>query len=306
VSTDEFEELLERATAAQRMGRPEAGIPFALRAVALEPGDVTALCMLAWLQYESGRYGESLKTANDAIAADPEYEWPHRLQGNALFALGRWEAAADAMAEAVSADPTELLALKGFAWFASEVGRADEAFRTAERAVELDPNDPDCWWGLGVAAWSLQRWDVAEDALRRSRSLAPEQSYPHSSLGGLLAVRGRFHEALECFERARELDPRAPWPYMNGAYCLRSLGRWSEAQALAERYELNNLREAERQLQDGPSPLALTHRGMTFKTSRPDQGIGGCPGGGTSTCGQCGRGCEAAASSCDHEDPARR
>jgi tetratricopeptide (TPR) repeat protein len=266
LSRSEFEELLSRAKAAQEMGRPETGIPLAMRAVALEPGNARALCTLAWLQQLADRDGESLRTANRAVAADPEYEWAHRLRGWALWSLGRPQAAADALAEAVRIAPTEVRALWRFAWFASLVGRAQEAFDAAQRAVELAPDHDECWFSLGWAAWALNDWDAAENALRRARSLSPQDSGHHNNLGILLARRGRYVEALSCFERALELDPRSFWSYRNAAYCLRSLGRWEEAESLTERDALNKLHDADRLLEKATSPSALTLRARALAT----------------------------------------
>ena len=257
-------DLLRRAEAASQAGRPEAGIPFAARAVASTPDDSRALCTLAMLQHQSGQYDVALKTANRAIAADPESEWAHRLRGLALWQLGRWEFAADALAEAVRLDPTEIRALTHFAWFASMVGRADEGLVAGERAVQLEPDNPSSWFGLGWAAWGAKRWETAEDALARARALLPDESGTHNNLGALYAKRRRFEEALACFERGLELDARSIYAYRNAAYCLRRLGRWDEAEELVRRDAMNRLHDAEASLRKRLSSPALVRQASSF------------------------------------------
>jgi tetratricopeptide (TPR) repeat protein len=264
VSTRHVAQLLERARAAQAMGRAEDGIAIAARAVALAPGDIRAWCTLGWLQSCCQLFGETLSTAERAIAVDPESEWAHRLRSFALWGLGRYAAATDAAAEAVRLAPEEARALSKFAWYASEVGRGEEAFDVAERAVALHPDDSDCWFSRGWAAWAVKRWEVAEDALTRSRALQPDASHTHNNLGALLARLGRFSEAAACFERALELDPTTPYAYRNLAYCWRSLGRWEEARELVERHGFNKLHAAERQIATAPSSSAYAKRGLSY------------------------------------------
>jgi tetratricopeptide (TPR) repeat protein len=246
------------------MGRPEEGAAFAMRAVALAPGDVRALCTLAWLQGACEQHGEQLRSAERAIAADPESEWAQRLRGSALWKLGRHQSAADAMGEAIRLAPTEPRALWSFAWYASLVGRGEEAMTVAQRAVELYPEDPQCWFGLGWAAWSVQNWQVAEDALTRARALAPDNSLWHNNLGTLYVKRGKIGEGLACFERALELDPRSVYAYRNAAYCLRRLDRWDEAASLDERDQLNKLHAADKALASSASSAAYASRALAL------------------------------------------
>lgn len=262
---DDLKEMLGRARAALELGRPEEGVAFAMRAVALAPGDAGVLCALARLQGASGQLGEQLRTAERAVAADPESEWAHRLRGQALWRIGRFQAAAEALAEAVRLEPTEPRALWGFAWYASMVGRAEEALEVARRSITLYPDDPKCWFGLGWAAWAVKDWTLAEDALGRARALEPDNSLWHNNLGILYAKRQRISEALPCFERALELDPRSDYAYQNAAYCLRCLGRWDEAAELVERDLLSKLHAAEKTIERMPSASARTSRALALK-----------------------------------------
>jgi tetratricopeptide (TPR) repeat protein len=262
--------LLNRATAAQQMGRPELGLTFAARAAAIEPGDAYVLSTLSWLQQCCSLHEDALKTAQRAIAADPEYEWPHRLRGWSLWVLGRREAATDAMAEAVRVAPSVVEGLRRFAWFASLVGRGEEALEAGQRAVELDPADTDAWFALGWAGWAVKRWDLAEQALTEAVRLSPASSHNHNNLGALYAKLGRYEEAIDRFERAIQLNPASEWAYQNTAYCLRSLGRWEEAFRFEERDALNRLHDAEKRLRDHVTPALLTTRAQALRDLRRD------------------------------------
>lgn len=226
------------------MGKPEIGLPLAARAAAMAPNDAWVLTNFAHLEYLTQRYDEALRTCGQAIAANPEYEWPHRLRGYVLWAIGRPEAAASALAEAVRVQPNEPRALWTFAWFAAVVGRAEEAVRAGNRAVELGPEDPNCWFALGWASWSNQDWESAESALIRCRNLDPNNSNWHNNLGALYAKLGRDDEASALFRAALSIDPRSVYAYENLAKCLRRLDRWDEAAEIKLRSDLNRLHES--------------------------------------------------------------
>lgn len=227
------------------MGRPEVGLPLAVRAAAMAPNDAWVLTNLAWLQLQTKRYADALHTCGRAIAANPDLEWPHRLRGYALWHTGRPEAAASALAEAVRVGPTEVRALWTLAWFAAVVGRSEEALAAANRAVELEPENASCWFSLGWAARASHEWDTAETALLRARSLNPGGANEHNNLGTLYLALGRLEEAKDCFESAVAIDPRSEYPFLNLARCLRRLGRWEEAADLARRHWLERLHEAD-------------------------------------------------------------
>lgn len=247
------------------LGRPEAGIPFALRAVAQAPGDADALRLLAYLQSRDHRAEEALRTADQAVAADPEHEWGHRLRAAVLQELGRAEDAADAAGEAVRLAPTDRQPLYVFAWFASSVERHDEAFAAGQRVAELYPDHPDSWFALGWAAWSAGHLDVAKDALERARAIAPELSSNHNNLGAFYARQGRTGEALACFERALAVDPESPYAYGNAAYCLRRLARWQEAEDLETRHHTNKIHRADVSLAKKETASARAARGVSLR-----------------------------------------
>lgn len=242
-------DLVKRSQATVEMGKPDVGLPLAARAAAMAPNDAWVLTNLAWLQFQTKRYDDALGTCSQAIASDPEYGWPHRLRGYVLMAIGRPEAAASALAEAVRLRPSEPRALWTFAWYAAVVGRAEEAVRAAHRAVELDPEGPDSWFALGWASWAMQDWEQAESALLRCLKLDPNQSNWHNNLGALYAKLGRDEEASALFGAALSIDPRSQYAYKNLSRCLRRLDRWEEAAEVELRHYLNRLHDADERVE---------------------------------------------------------
>jgi tetratricopeptide (TPR) repeat protein len=167
------------------------------------------------------------------------------MRGYVLWEIGRPDAAASALAEAVRVEPQEPRALRTFAWYASVVGRSDEALHAAERAVELEPELSDAWFAMGWACWSKQDWEKAESALLRCRNLDPSNSNWHNNLGALYAKLGKLEEASSLFRAALSIDPRSRYAYQNLAKCLRRLERWEEAAEIELRNDLNRLHDAD-------------------------------------------------------------
>jgi tetratricopeptide (TPR) repeat protein len=117
-----------------------------------------------------------LDAAEQAVAAAPDHEWPHRLRSIALGKLHR-------VAESV------------------EAGR---------RAVDLSPNI----WQTHVilvdallAQGSVESLRTAYRAARQARDLAPEEPEVHNACGRLYQAISDPAAARACYGRALALDP---------------------------------------------------------------------------------------------------
>lgn len=131
------------------LGRAEEARGAFERALALFPGDPTALVRL----------------------------------GQTLGDLGRNEEAAAVLERAVAADPSVAQAQLALALVAARQGRHEEAARSAAEAAKLTPDDPRAHLALGVALYHLGRYGEAVPALERALDLAPDHPGAHYALG---------------------------------------------------------------------------------------------------------------------------
>jgi tetratricopeptide (TPR) repeat protein len=252
--------LIRRVHASIEIGRPEVGLPPAAEAAAMAPNDPWVVSHLAWLQIRTKHYGDALRTSGQAIAADPEYEWAHRLRATVLCDVGQPEAARSAAVQAVRFAPQSGIAWRVLARSEVSISRCAEALHAGRRAVEVDPENAESWLVLGWANSINGDSEAAEAALLHGRELAPENENTHNELGVLYIKEARLDEAEECFRAVLAIDPRSKYPFLNLARCLRRLGRWDEAADVTRRHWLDRLHEANEQVAEVGDSTAYTTR----------------------------------------------
>jgi tetratricopeptide (TPR) repeat protein len=229
-----------------RLSLPAEALGEIEKILAKEPAYPGARLERARLLYVANR----LLEARDAIAAglaDGGIEpapAAYNLLGNAEYALGNWDRAADAYRCAIDIEPLPLF-LGNAARALERAGRAAEAlplYLRAARALFADeafdelslllprlralaPEDPDV---RGLEAKMLYREGKTEEAFTSLRALAAEgntDSAVHYILGLILSSLHRSEEALACFRRAAELAPDFPLYHFRVAETLHLLGR---------------------------------------------------------------------------------
>lgn len=91
------------------VARHSEAVPVLQRAIAAEPEDATARCMLAACLLNLGRHAEGASMAATAIPLNPDSGWPHRIRSIALRDMGKTREALAAAKEAVRLEPDEPL-----------------------------------------------------------------------------------------------------------------------------------------------------------------------------------------------------
>ena len=158
------------------LGRFADAVSEAAAAIAEDPRDASAWCVMAEAQLGSERAAAALQAAEAAASLQPELEQPHRLASLALSRLGRDQEAAQAAFEATQRDPAS--------WQAhAHLARSLAAFRNR----------------LGEARWAAER----------ALALGPDQSGPHLAAGAVAVAAGRQAEATAAFCAALGADPHS-------------------------------------------------------------------------------------------------
>jgi tetratricopeptide (TPR) repeat protein len=188
--------------------RAEEALRLLGRAIASDPEDFRARCLLALALIDLDRYPEAIDAAQQAIRIEPEEEWGHRLHSVALACAGKGRPAVKAAERAVALEPemAEPRIVLAQAFVASGQGR--EAGVAANEAVRLAPEDASAHAAVGEAALERKDYRAAEEAYRASLALDPEQSMVQNNLGVVLLRLGRRDEAMKAFESSARHDPR--------------------------------------------------------------------------------------------------
>ncbi len=168
---------IRRARALLEVGRWEQAQQELAGYLATAPQSVEGLCLLARCQQLAGQFELMLGTAEQAIGAAPDHEWPHRLRS---IALGK-------------------------------LGRVTEAVQAGRRAVDLAPGT----WQTHVilvdallAQGSVESLRTAYRAARHARQLAPDEPEVHNAYGRLYQAISDPVAARRCYGEALRLDPQ--------------------------------------------------------------------------------------------------
>jgi protein O-GlcNAc transferase len=248
-------DLLERATAHHRAGRPKEAEAFYRKVLARKPQHDRALFMLSGLLFESGRFEEASLFLERLVAIAPHPAYLTNL-GEAYRRQGELDAAAAACRRALAEDPELPEAHHNLGLTLMNAGAPDEARPHLERAVALRPDSP--LFHVSLAWMLLQLHQVAESAAhcRRAIELAPDLAAAHHHLANALTEEGDRSGAIASYRRAVELDPADHDAHSNlilvaltdPSYDAASLG--AEARAWAKLHA-EPLREHQRPHLDG-------------------------------------------------------
>ncbi|OLS15160.1 MAG: TPR-repeat-containing protein, partial [Promethearchaeota archaeon CR_4] len=120
-----------------------AGAEAALKkALEIDPEYAFALFVLGRYYYDLGHYDQVKILYQRLIEIVPEDSEPHLLLGDALAALGDYEAAIDSYGLAIFQDPSDAMGFACRGWVNLQLRRFSEAEADLKTAAQLDPEDP--------------------------------------------------------------------------------------------------------------------------------------------------------------------
>lgn len=210
-----------------------------------------------------GRIDESTAMRQRAVAADPSYVFPSRLEE--LLLLER----------AIAENPADAHAHYYLGNLLYDRRRYNEAMEHWDRAKELDPDFPTPWRNLGFARFNVKHdAEGAADAFARARALAPQDAriaYEQDQLWKRIGVslEDRLKNLLDHTDLVEQRDDLSNElaTLLNSTdqparaldlLLSRSFGPWEggEGQVLTQ-YVRSNLLLAQKALSDGNAPAAV-------------------------------------------------
>jgi len=175
-------------------GRFGEAVTMLTHGLAAEPRDYVLLCLMSQALTLARRHNEAAGFAEQAIAAQPDASWGHRLRSSAL-----------------------------------RTSKPREALRSAQRAVECEPHEPFNWHALGRAQLEVRNLKAARSAAEQMRTLAPESFWSHQLLGLVALKQKKYKEAeLHC-RRELELNPNSYYGMNNLGVALLNRRQTREA-----------------------------------------------------------------------------
>ena len=194
----------------------EADAAYALcqQALAVDPNNVRALMALGAKFFVPVAIGVSGDPAGDleradeleskALALDPDWTWPHALEGLILRTQGRAEEAVAEHERALALDPSNAEAAAQLGIDYRFLGRFDKSLEYLDRAMLASPHDPTLNYWYDSKAWAnfgLKRYDQAIELARRALAINPKNPFAHVVLVAALALTDHDAEAREALQR---------------------------------------------------------------------------------------------------------
>ena len=212
---DEIQSILQRADSLLEVNRPREALPLLQDALRLNPENLHALASTARVHLALNDVPNALKFAEEAIRAEPQREWGHRLRSIVLQQSGKSEEALAAAQTAASLAPDNTLVLMQLFSALRGLKRKEDAWRVAHRMVELAPQLSASHINVGLAYLDYSMLDDAEAAFRRALQIDPESWAAMNNVGVVLQRKNRTSEAVEFYYRAAQLNPELPLPRSN-------------------------------------------------------------------------------------------
>jgi tetratricopeptide (TPR) repeat protein len=180
----------ERGLSQVSQGQSALALSSLQEAVTLNPGYALYHDTLGMLLLDLGRVDQAITTLNQAVDLDPQRGDSLFHLGTALAEARRWHDAVDAYRKAIRQPSLTVLDLAhqnlGLALF--HLGRYREAEDALRFALSLDPQLQAAYYNLGLVLTAEKRPEEAKAYFRRAQQIAPESPFGQAAMERLKAL----------------------------------------------------------------------------------------------------------------------
>lgn len=214
--------------------RDPAAAAAELRVItARNPADAGAHRMLGRLLRQLGRDNEAARAEMDAVRAaahDP------RMIAIAQALLANDLPAAEAgLRERLSAQPTDVAAIRMMAELAGRLGRYRDAENLLRRAIELTPAFTAAQANLATVLYKQNRFAEAGEVLEQVLAQDPANTSSRNLLAATLGRIGDYDEAIAIYGELAQSFPDHAKLWMSYGHLLKTVGRLEDAIAAYRR-----------------------------------------------------------------------
>lgn len=199
------------------------------RMIEVSPDNSTGHTGLGEALLAVGQYEAAVRHLRKALQISPDHPEAHVNLGLALAALGKKEEAMGHYLAALKQNPASPTAHNNLGVILIEQGRPDEAMAHYQAALDKMPDYPDALTNMGNALLARGCVDDAIGYYHRAITLDPKDASAWCNLGGALVLKGRSEEAVEVLNKALRLKSDDVLSLVNLAVALDNLGRRQEA-----------------------------------------------------------------------------
>ena len=176
------------------------------RALALDPGNIGALRLLAAMQFERGAFEEAASLARRLQEAQPEESWPFVLEGRSQMGLNRHDEAIRALQSAYQLDPNAGIAILTAQSY-QLTGRVGDAVSLLTEHRNSHGETLELLGALGEAQINARAFDDALATLEPLARRSPDSADIQFALARAYAGQGRAEPMRAALDRALSLEP---------------------------------------------------------------------------------------------------
>jgi tetratricopeptide (TPR) repeat protein len=187
--------------------------------------EIAKLIERAWLHYDQKQYEQAIQVFEQVLALEPKNEDALRWRIASLRLLRQFEAAEQALADALGKLPGNVAILNERAWLHYDQAQYEQAIQVFEQVLALEPKNENALRWRIASLRLLRQFDVAAVQLQQAlekvttpltcASLREEE-------GWLFYDQDQFEEALKAFEAALTQNPSAKSAALAKVESLRS------------------------------------------------------------------------------------
>ena len=153
-----------------------------------------------------GLHDAALACYRNVLEISPDFPDAHINLGNLLFALRRYDEAAEHLGVAARLRPdAKVLFNLGNVYLTQT--KLHQAVDTYSQALRLAPRYADAFLNMGTALGKLGQGDDALFCYREALKIKPDSAVALYNVGELLITKGQLDESLACFHRVLQTDP---------------------------------------------------------------------------------------------------
>jgi tetratricopeptide (TPR) repeat protein len=180
----------ERGLSQVNQGQSALALSSLQEATTLDPRSALYRDTLGLLLLDLGRVDQAIAELKESIDLDPNRGDTHFHLGTALAEARRWDEAVAAYRRAITQPSLTVSDLAhqnlGLALF--HLGRYREAEDALRFALSLDPQLQAAYYNLGLVLTAEKRPEEAKASFRRARQIAPESPFGQAALERLKAL----------------------------------------------------------------------------------------------------------------------
>lgn len=202
---------LNRAYLLYEQARYDLAIQELGRALAQDPDDVSAHCLLALCFSKLKRHPDAIKEAQTAVALAPDISNTYYVLGSVLDDVGRFKEAEAAAREALRLDPEDADYYALASSIRLQQKQWADALTLADLGLSHDPDHVTCTNLKAMAQVNLGQREAARLTIGSALAKDPDNALTHANKGWADLHSGQHKSALEHFREALRLNPQMEW-----------------------------------------------------------------------------------------------